>query len=175
MDDKIRILLSEEEVAARVKEIAEEISRDYNGKPLHLICILKGGVFFTCELAKRINLPLTLDFMSVSSYGAGTVSSGIVKITKDLDEPIEGKDVLIVEDIIDSGNTLAYLIEVLKQRNPNSIELCTLLDKPERRVKDQVKVKYTCFTVPDQFIVGYGLDYDQIYRNLPYIGVIEQQ
>jgi len=175
MDDKIRILLSEEEVAARVKEIAEEISRDYEGKPLHLICILKGGVFFTCELAKRINLPLTLDFMSVSSYGAGTVSSGIVKITKDLDEPIEGKDVLIVEDIIDSGNTLAYLIEVLKQRNPNSIELCTLLDKPERRVKDQVKVKYTCFTVPDQFIIGYGLDYDQIYRNLPYIGVIEQQ
>ena len=175
MDDKIRILLSEEEVAARVKEIAEEISRDYDGKPLHLICILKGGVFFTCELAKRINLPLTIDFMSVSSYGAGTVSSGIVKITKDLDEPIEGKDVLIVEDIIDSGNTLAYLIEVLKQRNPNSIELCTLLDKPERRVKDQVKVKYTCFTVPDQFIVGYGLDYDQIYRKLPYIGVIEQQ
>ncbi|WP_349948948.1 hypoxanthine phosphoribosyltransferase [Lacrimispora sp. BS-2] len=175
MDDKIRILLSEEEVAARVKEIAEKISRDYEGKPLHLICILKGGVFFTCELAKRINLPLTMDFMSVSSYGAGTVSSGIVKITKDLDDPIEGKDVLIVEDIIDSGNTLAYLIEVLKQRNPNSIELCTLLDKPERRVKDQVKVKYTCFTVPDQFIVGYGLDYDQIYRNLPYIGVIEQQ
>lgn len=175
MDDKIRILLSEEEVAARVKEIAETISRDYEGKPLHLICILKGGVFFTCELAKRINLPLTMDFMSVSSYGAGTVSSGIVKITKDLDDPIEGKDVLIVEDIIDSGNTLAYLIEVLKQRNPNSIELCTLLDKPERRVKDQVKVKYTCFTVPDQFIIGYGLDYDQIYRNLPYIGVIEQQ
>ncbi len=175
MDDKIRILLSEEEVAKRVKEIADEISRDYEGKPLHLICILKGGVFFTCELAKRINLPLTMDFMSVSSYGAGTVSSGIVKITKDLDEPIEGKDVLIVEDIIDSGNTLAYLIEVLKQRNPNSIELCTLLDKPERRVKDQVKVKYTCFTVPDQFIIGYGLDYDQIYRNLPYIGVIEQQ
>lgn len=175
MDDKIRILLSEEEVAARVKEIAEEISRDYEGKPLHLICILKGGVFFTCELSKRINLPLTMDFMSVSSYGTGTVSSGIVKITKDLDDPIEGKDVLIVEDIIDSGNTLAYLIEVLKQRNPNSIELCTLLDKPERRVKDQVKVKYTCFTVPDQFIIGYGLDYDQIYRNLPYIGVIEQQ
>ncbi|MBE7720790.1 hypoxanthine phosphoribosyltransferase [Lacrimispora indolis] len=175
MDEKIRILLSEEEVAKRVKEIADEVSRDYEGKPLHLICILKGGVFFTCELAKRINLPLTMDFMSVSSYGAGTVSSGIVKIIKDLDDPIEGKDVLIVEDIIDSGNTLAYLIEVLKQRNPNSIELCTLLDKPERRVKDQVKVKYTCFTVPDLFIIGYGLDYDQKYRNLPYIGVIEQQ
>ncbi|ADL06570.1 hypoxanthine phosphoribosyltransferase [Lacrimispora saccharolytica] len=175
MDDKIRILLSEEEVAKRVKEVADQISRDYKGKPLHLICILKGGVFFTCELAKRIELPLTMDFMSVSSYGAGTVSSGIVKIIKDLDDPIEGKDVLIVEDIIDSGNTLAYLIEVLKQRNPNSIELCTLLDKPERRVKDQVKVKYTCFTVPDQFIIGYGLDFDQLYRNLPYIGVIEQQ
>ncbi|WP_349672467.1 hypoxanthine phosphoribosyltransferase [Lacrimispora sp.] len=175
MDDKIRVMLSEEEIATRIKEIAEEISRDYEGKPLHLICILKGGVFFTCELAKRISLPLTMDFMSVSSYGSGTVSSGIVKIIKDLDDPIEGKDVLIVEDIIDSGNTLSYLIEVLKQRNPNSVELCTLLDKPERRVKKQVEVKYTCFTVPDEFIIGYGLDYDQIYRNLPYIGVIEQQ
>lgn len=175
MDDKIRVLLSEEEVAARIKEVAEQISKDYEGKKLHLICILKGGVFFTCELSKRITLPLTMDFMSVSSYGSGTVSSGIVKIVKDLDDPIEGKDVLIVEDIIDSGNTLSYLIEVLKQRNPNSIELCTLLDKPERRVKKQVQVKYTCFTVPDEFIIGYGLDYDQIYRNLPYIGVIEQQ
>ena len=175
MNDKIRVLLSEEEVAKRIKEMGEVISSDYEGRPLHLICILKGGVFFTCELAKRISLPLTLDFMSVSSYGAGTVSSGIVKIVKVLDEPIEGKDVLIVEDIIDSGNTLSYLIEVLKQRNPRSIELCTLLDKPERRVKKQVTVKYTCFTVPDQFIVGYGLDYDQKYRNLPYIGVIEQQ
>lgn len=175
MDDKIRVMLSEEEIAERIKEVAAQISKDYEGKKLHLICILKGGVFFTCELSKRITLPLTLDFMSVSSYGSGTVSSGIVKIVKDLDDPIEGKDVLIVEDIIDSGNTLSYLIEVLKQRNPNSIELCTLLDKPERRVKKQVKVKYTCFTVPDQFIIGYGLDYDQIYRNLPYIGVIEQQ
>lgn len=175
MEDKIRVLLSEEEVARRIREVAEEISKDYKGRPLHLICILKGGVFFTCELAKRITLPLTLDFMSVSSYGAGTVSSGIVKIAKDLDEPIEGKDVLIVEDIIDSGNTLSYLIEVLKQKNPKSIALCTLLDKPERRVKKQVTVKYTCFTVPDEFVVGYGLDYDQKYRNLPYIGVIEQQ
>ena len=175
MDDKIRVMLSEEEIATRIKEVAEEISRDYEGKPLHLICILKGGVFFTCELAKRISLPLTMDFMSVSSYGSGTVSSGIVKIIKDLDDPIEGKDVLIVEDIIDSGNTLSYLIEVLKQRNPNSVELCTLLDKPERRVKKQVEVKYTCFTVPDEFIIGYGLDYDQIYRNLPYIGVIVLQ
>lgn len=175
MEDKVRIIISEEEVAKRIREMGEEISRDYQGRPLHLVCILKGGVFFTCELAKRISLPLTLDFMSVSSYGAGTVTNGIVKLVKDLDEPIEGKDVLIVEDIIDSGNTLSYLIEVLKQRNPTSIELCTLLDKPERRVKKEVTVKYTCFTVPDQFIVGYGLDYDQKYRNLPYIGVIEQQ
>lgn len=174
MDDKIRMLISEEAAAKRIREIGEEISRDYRGRPLHLICILKGGVFFTCELAKRIKLPLTLDFMSVSSYGTGTVSNGIVRLEKDLDEPIEGKDVLIVEDIIDSGNTLSYLIEVLKQRNPLSIELCTLMDKPERRVKKGVTVKYTCFTVPDQFIVGYGLDYDQKYRNLPYIGVIEQ-
>ena len=123
---------------------------------------------------KRLTVPVTLDFMSVSSYGSGTVSSGVVKIVRDLDEPLENKDVLIVEDIIDSEGTLAYLIEVLKQRNPASIRLCTLLDKPERRVKKQVSVDYTCFTIPDEFVVGYGLDYDQRYRNLPYIGVIEQ-
>ena len=174
MADKIRVLLKEEEVNARISEIAAQVSRDYEGKCVHLICILKGGVFFTCELAKRLTVPVTLDFMSVSSYGSGTVSSGVVKIVKDLDEPLENKDVLIVEDIIDSGRTLAYLIEVLKQRNPASIRLCTLLDKPERRVKKQVKVDYTCFTIPDEFVVGYGLDYDQRYRNLPYIGVIEQ-
>ena len=174
MADKIRVLLKEEEVNARISEIAAQVSRDYEGKCVHLICILKGGVFFTCELAKRLTVPVTLDFMSVSSYGSGTVSSGVVKIIKDLDEPLENKDVLIVEDIIDSGRTLAYLIEVLKQRNPASIRLCTLLDKPERRVKKLVKVDYTCFTIPDEFVVGYGLDYDQRYRNLPYIGVIEQ-
>ena len=174
MADKIRVLLKEEEVNARISEIAAQVSRDYEGKCVHLICILKGGVFFICELAKRLTVPVTLDFMSVSSYGSGTVSSGVVKIIKDLDEPLENKDVLIVEDIIDSGRTLAYLIEVLKQRNPASIRLCTLLDKPERRVKKQVKVDYTCFTIPDEFVVGYGLDYDQRYRNLPYIGVIEQ-
>ena len=174
MADKIRVLLKEEEVNARISEIAAQVSRDYEGKCVHLICFLKGGVFFTCELAKRLTVPVTLDFMSVSSYGSGTVSSGVVKIIKDLDEPLENKDVLIVEDIIDSGRTLAYLIEVLKQRNPASIRLCTLLDKPERRVKKQVKVDYTCFTIPDEFVVGYGLDYDQRYRNLPYIGVIEQ-
>ncbi len=174
MVDKIRVLLTEEEVNARISEIAARINEDYEGKSVHLICILKGGVFFTCELAKRLTVPVTLDFMSVSSYGSGTVSSGVVKIVKDLDEPLEGKEVLIVEDIIDSGRTLAYLIQVLMQRNPASIRLCTLLDKPERRVKKQVTVDYTCFTIPDEFVVGYGLDYDQRYRNLPYIGVIEQ-
>ena len=169
----IEVMLSEEKVDARIKELGEQISRDYAGKSVHLICILKGGVFFTCELAKRLTVPVSLDFMSVSSYGAGTESSGVVRILKDLDEPLAGKDVLIVEDIIDSGRTLAYLIEVLKQRGPKSIHLCTLLDKPERRVKKQVKVDYTCFTIPDEFVVGYGLDYDQKYRNLPYIGVVE--
>lgn len=174
MADKIRVLLSEEEVEKRINEVAADINRDYAGKEIHLICILKGGVFFTCELAKRLTGPVSMDFMSVSSYGSGTVSSGVVKIVKDLDEPLEGKHVLIVEDIIDSGHTLAYLIEVLKQRNPADIHLCTLLDKPERRVKKQVKVDYTCFTIPDEFVVGYGLDYDQMYRNLPFIGVVEQ-
>ena len=172
MADRIRVLLTEEEVDKRINEVAAKISEDYAGKQVHMICILKGGVFFTCELAKRMTVPVSLDFMSVSSYGGGTVSSGVVRIVKDLDESLEGKDVLIVEDIIDSGRTLAYLIE-LKQRGPKSIHLCTLLDKPERRVKKQVKVDYTCFTIPDEFVVGYGLDYDQKYRNLPYIGVVE--
>lgn len=174
MADKIRVLLTEEEVDRRIGEIAEQISKDYAGQEVHLICILKGGVFFTCELAKRLTVPVTMDFMSVSSYGGGTESSGIVKLVKDLDESLEGKNVLIVEDIIDSGRTLAYLIDVLNQRKPAEIRLCTLLDKPERRVKKQVKVDYVCFTIPDEFVVGYGLDYDQKYRNLPYIGVIEQ-
>ena len=174
MSDKISVLISEEDVEKRIQEIGSAISKEYEGKCVHLICVLKGGVFFACELAKRISVPVTIDFMSVSSYGAGTVSSGVVRIIKDLDEPLEGKNVLIVEDIIDSGRTLAYLIEVLKQRGPKDIHLCTLLDKPERRVKKQVKVDYTCFTIPDDFVVGYGLDYDQKYRNLPYIGVVEQ-
>lgn len=172
MQHNVRVLLSEEEVAKKIEEIAEVINKDYAGKSIHLICILKGGIFFTCELAKRITLPVTMDFMSVSSYGAGIKSSGVVKIIKDLDDPLDGKDVLIVEDIIDSGRTLSYLIEILYKRNPNSIKLCTLLDKPERRVAD-VKVDYVGFNIPDEFVVGYGLDYDQKYRNLPYIGVVE--
>ena len=172
MADKIRVLLPEEDVNKRISEVAEQISKDYEGKQIHLICILKGGVFFTCELAKRITVPVTMDFMSVSSYGDDTKSSGVVRIVKDLDESLADKEVLIVEDIIDSGRTLAYLIEVLKQRGPKSIHLCTLLDKPDRRVVD-VDVEYTGFTIPDEFVVGYGLDYDQKYRNLPYIGVLE--
>ena len=172
MSEKIRVLLSEEEVDSRIREIAAMISRDYAGKEIHLICVLKGGVFFTCELVKRITVPVTLDFMSVSSYGDDTKSSGVVKIVKDLDQPLEGKNVLIVEDIIDSGRTLSYLIDILGKRNPESIHLCTLLDKPERRVRD-VKVDYSCFNIPDEFVVGYGLDYAQKYRNLPFIGVVE--
>jgi len=173
MEDKISVLISEKEVNERIKQLGKEIEKDYAGKNPHLICILKGGVFMTCELAKSISLPLSLDFMSVSSYGSETVSSGRVKIVKDLDDSVEGKDVLIVEDIIDSGNTLAYLLDLLKSRKPNSIKICTLLDKPERRVTD-VKVDYTGFQIPDKFVVGYGLDYMQKYRNLPYIGVIEE-
>ena len=165
-------MISEEEVEKRIREIASQISKDYAGREIHMICVLKGGVFFMCELAKRITVPVSLDFMSVSSYGDDTKSSGVVRIVKDLDQPLEGKDVLIVEDIIDSGRTLSYLIEVLKGRNPNSVHLCTLLDKPERRVKD-VTVDYCCFEIPDEFVVGYGLDYAQKYRNLPYIGVVE--
>ncbi len=172
MSEKINVLVSEEEVTKRLKELGEQISKDYEGKEIHMICILKGGVFFMVDLSKRISVPVSLDFMSVSSYGNGTKSSGVVRIAKDLDESIEGKDVLIVEDIIDSGRTLYYLMDILKKRNPNSIRLCTLLDKPERREKD-VKVDYVGFEIPDEFVVGYGLDYAQKYRNLPYIGVVE--
>lgn len=172
MSEKVKVLLSEEEVDKRIKEIGEQISKDYKGKSVHLICVLRGGSFFMCELAKRITVPVSIDFMSVSSYGAGTVSSGNIKIIKDLDDSIAGKDVIVVEDIIDSGRTLSHLLELLKSRNPESLKLCTLLDKPDRRVVE-VDVDYTCFQVPDLFVVGYGLDYDQKYRNLPYVGVVE--
>ena len=172
MAETIRELVSEKAVNERIVELGKQISKDYEGKQVHLICVLKGGVFFMCELAKRISVPVSMDFVSVSSYGDDTKSSGVVKIVKDLDEAIEGKDVLIVEDIIDSGRTLYYLIDILKKRNPKSVHLCTLLDKPERRVKD-VKVDYVGFNIPDEFVVGYGLDYAQKYRNLPFIGVVE--
>ena len=170
--DNIRVLISEEEVDARIRALGEQISRDYAGKTVHLICVLKGGVFFLCELAKRITIPVTMDFMSVSSYGNEKSSSGVVRIVKDLDEPVEGKDVLGVEDIVDTGRTLSYLLKMLKERKPASLSLCTFLDKPSRRTHE-VKVDYTAFQVPDEFVVGYGLDYAQKYRNLPYVGVVE--
>ena len=171
MTDNIRVLISEEQVNVRINELAKQISKDYEGKNVHLICILKGSVFFSCDLAKRITVPVTMDFMSVSSYGDEKVSSGRVKIVKDLDESIQDKDVIIIEDIIDSGRTLAYLNELLSTRAPASLNICTLLDKPERRVTD-VDVKYVGFEIPDEFVVGYGLDYLQKYRNLPFVGVV---
>lgn len=172
MSEHVRVLLTEEEVDDRIKAIGEQVSKDYADKQVHLVCVLKGGSFFMCELAKRITVPVSLDFMAVSSYGATTKSSGVVKIVKDLDETIKGKDVLVVEDIVDSGRTLSYLLEMLKSREPASLRLCTLLDKPDRRVVP-VNVDYTGFQIPDEFVVGYGLDYAQRYRNLPYIGVVE--
>lgn len=172
MAEHVKVLLTEEEVDKRIQEIGDRISKDYAGKQVHLVCVLKGGVFFLCELAKRIKVPVSLDFMSVCSYGGDTKSSGVVKIVKDLDESLKDKDVLVVEDIVDSGRTLSYLLEMLRDRGPKSLRLCTLLDKPDRRVVD-VKVDYTGFQIPDEFVVGYGLDYDQKYRNLPYIGVVE--
>lgn len=172
MAESIRVMVSEKDVNARIEELGKQISKDYAGKQVHLICILKGGAFFMCELAKRITVPVSMDFMSISSYGDGTKSSGVVKIAKDLDEALEGKEVLIVEDIIDSGRTLSYLLQVLGKRGPKSMKICTLLDKPDRRVVD-VDVDYVGFNIPDEFVVGYGLDYAQKYRNLPYIGVVE--
>ncbi len=172
MAERVEVLLTEKEVNDRIRAIGEQISRDYADRNVHLICVLKGGSFFMCELAKRITVPVSLDFMSVSSYGADTKSSGVIRIVKDLDESIKEKDVIVVEDIVDSGRTLSYLLNMLKERGPKSLALCTLLDKPERRVVD-VDVNYTGFQIPDEFVVGYGLDYAQKYRNLPYIGVVK--
>lgn len=172
MAERIEVLLTEAQVNTRIQEIGEQISRDYVGKQVHLVCVLKGGSFFMCELAKRITVPVSLDFMSVSSYGGDTKSSGVVRIVKDLDEPLTGKNVVVVEDIVDSGRTLSYLLDMLRDRGPVDVKLCTLLDKPDRRVVD-VKVDYTGFQIPDEFVVGYGLDYDQKYRNLPYIGIVK--
>ena len=172
MSETVRELLSEEVVDKRIVEMAAQISEDYQGEEVHLLCILKGSVFFTCELAKRLTIPVSIDFMSVSSYGMDAKSSGVVKIVKDLDEDVEGKNVLVVEDIIDSGRTLNYLLGYLGSKHPKSLKLCTLLDKPEQRVA-KVDVDYTGFCIPDEFVVGYGLDYAQRYRNLPYIGVLD--
>lgn len=174
MSEKIKVLFSEEVVDAKINEIAKQISSDYAGKQVHLVCVLKGGAFFMCELAKRITVPVTMDFMALSSYGNKTESSGYIAMKKELDESIEGKNVLVVEDIVDSGRTLKYLKEEMLRRNPESVKLCTLLDKPDRRVVE-IKADYTCFEIPDEFVVGYGLDYAQKYRNLPYVGIVEME
>ena len=168
-----RVMISREQIEERVKALAAQLDKLYEGRTPVVVCILKGSVMFFADLIREMKTPMQIDFMAVSSYGKNSISSGKLQVKKDLTVNICGKDVLIVEDIIDSGRTLAYLIEILKQRGPKSIRLCTLLDKPERRVKKQVHVDYTCFTIPDEFVVGYGLDYDQKYRNLPYIGVVE--
>ena len=170
---RIEEMISEEEVNNRIRELGEQITRDYAGRSVRLVCILRGAVFFMCELAKRIELPVTFDFMSVSSYGSKTTSSGIVRIIKDLEEPLTGEDVIVVEDIIDSGRTLSFLTDLFRSRGAASIRVCTLLDKPSRRAPEiDIEVDYKGFEVPDQFVVGWGMDYDQRYRNLPYIGVI---
>lgn len=172
--DMDEILISEEKIKGKVAEIGKQIGRDYKGKKLFIIAVLKGSSLFMSDLVRKIDLPLSFDFMAVSSYGASTSSSGVVRIMKDLEVSIEGKDVLIVEDIIDSGLTLSYLIENLKSRNPASLKIATLLNKPERR-KVEVKVDYCGFDIPDKFVVGYGLDYDEKYRNLPFIGILKPE
>ena len=174
MANLIKELISEKDVDEKIRILGEQISKDYEGKEVHLICVLKGSIFFTCELAKHISVPVTLDFMSVSSYGNEKNSSGVVRIVKDLDENIEGKEVIVIEDIVDTGRTLSYLLQLLQERHPKSLALCTLLDKPERRTHE-VEVDYTGFQIPDEFVVGYGLDYAQKYRNLPYIGVLTEE
>ena len=171
---EVKTLIDEEKLHARIAEIGEQISKEYKGKEITLICILKGSVFFTVELAKNIKGDVRLEFIRVSSYGEGTESTGEIKMKLDLKDSIQGKDVIVIEDIIDTGRTLSYLIEYLKMKKPNSVKLCALLDKPSRRVVKEVKVDYTGFKIPDKFVVGFGLDWDEKYRNLPYIGCIEQ-
>ena len=174
IQDVETVLFTEEQLAARVEELAEQINRDYAGEEVLLVSVLRGSFVFMADLVRKLKLKCMVDFMSVSSYGSGTTSSGQVKVTKDLSESIEGVNLLVVEDILDSGRTLSYLLKLLEARKPKSIRLCTLLDKPDRRVVD-VKVDYTGFTIPDAFIVGYGLDYDEKYRNLPYIGILKPE
>lgn len=172
--DILKVLLTEEEIAAKVKELGRCISKDYQGKNLLMVSVLKGSIVFMADLMRAINIHARVDFMSVSSYGSGVKTSGVVKIVKDLDIDLEGYDVLIVEDILDSGLTLNYLKDILTQRKPASIKIATLLDKPERRKVD-LRADYQCFTVPDEFVVGYGLDYAEKYRNLPYVGVLKPE
>jgi len=168
---QVRVLISEEEIKKRVSELAVQISRDYAEKDLFVVGILKGAVVFVSDLIREIAVPLEMDFMAISSYGASTQSSGVVKMLKDLDTPVEGRDVLIVEDIIDTGLTLSYLTELLRSRKPNSVQTAVLLDKPDRRKIEYVP-DYVGFTVPDKFVIGYGIDYNHKFRELPYIGVV---
>lgn len=168
------VLLDEDTLLKRIKELGSEITEDYKDKDLVVVGILKGAVIFMSELAKNIKLPITIDFMAVSSYGKSTISTGEVRIIKDLDFSVEGKDILIVEDIIDTGLTLNYLTDILKKRGANNVRICTLLDKPERRTVG-VHVDYLGFEIPDEFVVGYGLDYAEQYRNLPYVGTLKEE
>lgn len=172
MSEIIHEMITEKQITERILQIASQINKDYKGKEVHLICILKGSVFFCCELAKRLEVPVTIDFMSVSSYGNSTESSGRLSVTKDLNEPIDGCHCIIIEDIIDTGSTLSLTKKMLFARGPASLKICALLDKPDRR-KTEIEAEYTGFIVPDKFVVGYGLDYAQKYRNLPYIGELE--
>ncbi len=174
INDIERILVTEEQLHAKVMEMGAQISKDYMGKDLMLVSVLKGSVVFMADLMRAITIPMSIDFMSVSSYGSGTKSTGVVKIIKDLDVNLEGKDLLLVEDILDSGNTLFYLKNMLSGRNPNSIKIATLLDKPERRTAD-IYADYSGFQIPDKFVVGYGLDFDEKYRNFPEIGVLKPE
>ncbi len=173
-DDVAEILITEEQIRQRTRELAGEISRDYAGQDLHLICVLKGGVVFLVDLMRELSIPHSIDFMATSSYGVSTKSSGVVRILKDLDKPIEGRNVLIVEDIIDTGYTLNYLTRILREREPASLRVCTLLNKQERRQVDIV-VDYIGFNIPNKFVIGYGLDFDEHYRNLPFIGVLKPE
>ena len=172
MKERIYTLISEEALKDRIKEVAERINRDYEGKTIHIICILRGSIFFTCEIARWLTCPVTFDFMQISSYGNHTKSTGKLEMKKDLEESIEGRDVLVVEDILDSGRTLSMLTSTLLKRKPASLKICTLLDKPSRR-EYHVDVAYNCFEIEDKFVIGFGLDYAQKYRNLQYIGVVE--
>jgi hypoxanthine phosphoribosyltransferase len=174
INDVESVLLSEEQLAARILEVGAEITADYAGKEILMIGVLRGAVVFMADLARAIKVPVAIDFMAVSSYGTGTSSSGVVRILKDLDEDVEGKHVLVVEDIIDSGLTLNYLVDNLKSRQPASIKICTLLNKPDRRKVD-VDIAYNGFTIPDHFVIGYGLDYAEKYRNLPFIGILKPE
>jgi len=173
-DDVLEVLFSEAQLQERIAALAEAISRDYAGRELVIVSVLRGSVIFTADLVRCITLPLSMDFLAVSSYGSGTSSSGQVRILKDLSDNVEGKHIIIVEDILDTGNTLAYLSNMLAAREPASIKICTLLDKPSRRTAD-IAADYVGFEVPDAFVVGYGLDYDERYRNLPFIGILKPE